>query len=121
MGRLTPAQERAEHLRALCGVGEVLELEPTPELLGRTPEQFIEALAQNVAFDLVVEGPDFRFGRARAGSVETLRELGASRGFAVEGDTVLLAPACASMDQFTNYADRGDRFAQAVKKVIAGE
>jgi riboflavin kinase/FMN adenylyltransferase len=62
----------------------VLELEPTPELLGRTPEQFIEALAQNVAFDLVVEGPDFRFGRARAGSVETLRELGASRGFAVE-------------------------------------
>jgi riboflavin kinase/FMN adenylyltransferase len=84
MGRLTPAQERAEHLRALCGVREVMELEPTPKLLGRTPEQFIEALAQNVAFDLVVEGPDFRFGRARAGSVETLRELGASRGFAIE-------------------------------------
>jgi UDP-N-acetylmuramoylalanine-D-glutamate ligase len=25
------------------------------------------------------------------------------------------------MDQFINYADRGDRFAQAVKKVIASE
>ena len=40
---------------------------------------------------------------------------------AIAGDTVLLAPACASMDQFISYADRGDRFTRAVKKVIKNE
>lgn len=34
------------------------------------------------------------------------------------GDTVLLAPACASMDQFESYADRGQAFANAVRAVV---
>ncbi|CAM5519723.1 UDP-N-acetylmuramoylalanine--D-glutamate ligase OS=Streptomyces tendae OX=1932 GN=murD PE=3 SV=1 [Streptomyces tendae] len=48
-----------------------------------------------------------------------LQAVQEARRLARPGDTVLLAPACASMDMFTNYNQRGDAFAQAVRELGA--
>ncbi len=89
MGRLTPAAERRELLHALCGVTRVVELEPTPELLGLSPSAFMDLLRTDLDFSAVVEGPDFRFGHRRAGDIDTLRGLGERAGF-----TVTVATPC---------------------------
>ncbi|MCS5733519.1 UDP-N-acetylmuramoyl-L-alanine--D-glutamate ligase [Herbiconiux daphne] len=48
------------------------------------------------------------------------RAVALAAAAAEPGDVVLLAPAAASMDQFADYADRGTRFAEAVRKHVGG-
>lgn len=51
-----------------------------------------------------------------AGNLETAVEM--ARQIAEPGDTVLLAPGCASFDQFESYGQRGDRFAELVQETV---
>ena len=51
----------------------------------------------------------------RAGTMARAVEIAAQR--AQPGDTVLLAPACASFDQFENYEHRGRVFKQLVREL----
>jgi UDP-N-acetylmuramoylalanine--D-glutamate ligase len=52
----------------------------------------------------------------RCGDLRTAVEYGARN--ARSGDTVLLAPACASFDQFNNYEERGKMFKKLVANIV---
>ena len=53
---------------------------------------------------------------APAGTLENAVQKAASS--AIPGDIVLLAPACASFDQFQNYEHRGQVFKEAVRSMV---
>lgn len=76
--------ERREAVLRGMGADEVIRLEPTRELLAMTPDRFVSGVLLPRRPSWIVEGEDFRFGKARAGDVRTLAALGAHLGFGVE-------------------------------------
>ncbi|MCH0562822.1 MULTISPECIES: UDP-N-acetylmuramoyl-L-alanine--D-glutamate ligase [unclassified Streptomyces] len=81
-------------------------------LMGADRALIREALARHAP-----EVPVVDLDRTDTGAM--LQAVTEAQRLAQPGDTVLLAPACASMDMFTNYNQRGDAFAAAVRELEA--
>lgn len=60
-------------------------------------------------------------GSPAAGKTVMSRAVASAAQLAASGDTVLMAPAAASMDQFSSYAHRGDTFIEAVRELVEGQ
>ena len=109
---------------SLVGVGLVVALGPDPVRIG------IALLVCTGLALASISGAEQAFGRtdpqqividALSGPVQAVEACGTledavarANELAEPGDTVLLAPACASFDQFEDFEERGDAFKRLV-------
>ena len=78
----------------------------------------IGATADKIAASVEQSRTDSTPEIQKADSLQTAVQIASS--LASPGDVVLLSPACASYDMFTNYQQRGDLFVQLIEERLAG-
>jgi riboflavin kinase / FMN adenylyltransferase len=107
--RITTPRERAEILEHL-GIDVMVLAEFTPEFAAMSPQDFVQnvLLEELGARDLFI-GENYRFGKGRAGTLHTLREMGPQMGFRVHvvrpvkiGETVV------SSSRIREHLSRGE-------------
>ena len=78
--RLLPPEVTLERLR-MAGVAHALEIRFDGALRSMEPEAFLAALAPAIELRAITMTPDSAFGRARAGTLARISELGAANGW----------------------------------------
>jgi len=110
---------------ALAGIGRPVVLIAGGDGKGQSFAPLRDAVDASCKAVLLIGRDASLVARGIAGTRAAVEEVGTldravARAFelASAGDAVVLSPACASLDQFASYVERGQRFAQLVRDAL---
>ncbi|MEO9222017.1 MAG: UDP-N-acetylmuramoyl-L-alanine--D-glutamate ligase, partial [Mycobacteriaceae bacterium] len=104
-------------------IGAVIDHLAGVVLFGRDRAVIAEALrrhAPQIPVVVLATGDDGPMTEVRSADAVMHEAVAAATRMARPGDVVLLAPAAASMDMFTDYAHRGRSFSEAAQALASG-
>lgn len=87
-------------------------------LVGNTTNPKFPTATPAIAKVLQLQGVNNITSLVKPGGPTIQEIVGAARNAAKAGDVVLLSAGCASFDIFNNYKERGEKFTEAVLKLV---